>query len=426
MRTHKKTLGTAIMAMAFSLLLGACSTGGDSDSSVAETIRSNPDLAIVISKAESVVHASLDAGSHYPEVWIRDLNTFLEFDLRTGGNSTPIRAALLRFIEAQAVNGAIPDGYSGGEVFKNTTESDQESSLVQAVATYVAETGDRAFLTTEVDGRSVLEHLQRALEYLWSDKMDGKYGLVWSGVTVDWGDVQAYSTAATKLSATSPRAMDIYTNAMFSIAIRSFLGLPGLSNSIVVTWSRRRATLDSDIHRWLWNQATEQYRPHLYVGQSPFPPSLDENGVFFEGGTPVAIQAGLLNHAQILASLSHMVSDMREAHADSIGITVYPPYPASAFPCCRSGPYSMAPYSYQNGGDWDWFGARMVQDLTENGLYAQAYDAILPMLARVVKAGNFYEWWTLTGEPEGSPSYGGAAGELGLAALQLSAWAKSH
>ena len=68
----------------------------------------------------------------------------------------------------------------------------------------------------------------------------------------------------------------------------------------------------------------------------------------------------------------------------------------------------------------------MVQALIDNGMYSQAYQAIQPMLVRVVKAGNFYEWWTPAGQPEGSASFRGAAGELGLAALQLSTWAKSH
>lgn len=117
---------------------------------------------------------------------------------------------------------------------------------------------------------------------------------------------------------------------------------------------------------------------------------------------------------------------MRAAHADSIGLTAYPPYPAASFPCCLSGKFAMTPYAYQNGGDWDWFGARMVQDLIANGMYSQAYQTITPMLARVIKAGNFYEWWTPAGQPEGSSSYLVAAGELGLAALQLSAWARSH
>ena len=121
-----------------------------------------------------------------------------------------------------------------------------------------------------------------------------------------------------------------------------------------------------------------------------------------------------------------MYADMRAAHADSIGISACPPYPASAFPCCPSGGSAMTPYSHQNGGDWDWFGARMVQVLINNGMYSQAYQAIQPMLVRVVKAGNFYEWWTPAGQPEGSASFRGAAGELGLAASQLSTWAKSH
>jgi hypothetical protein len=38
------------------------------------------------------------------------------------------------------------------------------------------------------------------------------------------------------------------------------------------------------------------------------------------------------------------------------GLTISPPYPAGFF----KNP-SMVPYGYQNGGDWCWFGGRMIQ-----------------------------------------------------------------
>jgi hypothetical protein len=420
-----KVIVFVVAGLVLATSLGACQASGRGDE-LATTIRSDPRFAVVITKAESVVHDSVVAGDHYPQVWIRDLNTFLQFDLQTGDVAAPVRAALIRFTALQEADGAVPDGYVGPSVFKNTTESDQESSLVQAVAEYVATTDDRSVLTTRVKGQSVLEHLTLALDYLWINKITPKYGLVWSGVTVDWGDVQAYSTDPTNLAPDSARAVSVYANAMFSLAIRDFLELPGLPKSTAVIWKERRAVLDRSIRYWLWDPSAQKYRAHLYLRSSPFPANFNESQVFYEGGTSVAIQAGLLGRRQILLSLARMEADMQAAHADSIGITAYPPYPASAFPCCRSGGFAMTAYSYQNGGDWDWFGARMVQDLIGAGMYAQAYRVIQPMLARVVKARNFYEWWTPAGEPDGSPSYHGAAGELGLAALQLYAWAKSH
>jgi len=43
----------------------------------------------------------------------------------------------------------------------------------------------------------------------------------------------------------------------------------------------------------------------------------------------------------------------------TVGLTIYPPYPNDP---------TMAVWTYQNGGDWAWFGGRVVQALVKNGL----------------------------------------------------------
>ena len=48
-------------------------------------------------------------------------------------------------------------------------------------------------------------------------------------------------------------------------------------------------------------------------------------------------------------------------------------------------PIASKPYIYQNGGDWTWFGGRMVQQLIVNGFVEEAYEAIRPMIDRVIK-----------------------------------------
>jgi hypothetical protein len=215
---------------------------------------------------------------------------------------------------------------------------------------YVTTTGDRSILSSKVNGQSGLDHLGLALDYVWSNKIASGCGSVWSGVTVDWGDVQAFSTNPIKLAPGS-RAIGIYANAVFSLAIGSFLELPNISKATTAMWTARRGVLDANIQRWLWDPSAQKYRAHIYLGRSPFPNSFDESAVFYEGGTAVAAQAGLLSPSQVAVSLTHMYADMRAAHADSIGITAYPPYPASAFPCCPSGGSAMTAYSCQNGGD---------------------------------------------------------------------------
>ena len=58
--------------------------------------------------------------------------------------------------------------------------------------------------------------------------------------------------------------------------------------------------------------------------------------------------------------LMNRVDSMKRAHAQTIGLTLYPTYPAGSFKGV-----GMYPYGYQHGGDWTWFGARMIHALTE-------------------------------------------------------------
>ena len=80
----------------------------------------------------------------------------------------------------------------------------------------------------------------------------------------------------------------------------------------------------------------------------------------------------------------------------------------------------------ENGGDWTWFGARMIHALTENGMIAEAYEELQPMLARVVENNGFNEWYTPAGEPMGSGTFRGEAGVLYKANALLRAWAEAQ
>jgi hypothetical protein len=135
----------------------------------------------------------------------------------------------------------------------------------------------------------------------------------------------------------------------------------------------------------------------------------------------VAIEAGILTKDEIAQSLAVMIENVRKAGASSIGLTVYPAYPKGFF----KNP-SMGPYSYQNGGDWSWFGGRMIQQLVGHDLVREAYTELKPMAARVIQQGDFHEWWSLDNQPRGSRQFRGSAGVLGSAVKQLLAWAENH
>jgi hypothetical protein len=84
----------------------------------------------------------------------------------------------------------------------------------------------------------------------------------------------------------------------------------------------------------------------------------------------------------------------------------------------------MAPYCYQNGGDWTWFGARMVSQLARNGFGEAAYRELEPMLDRVLRNGGFHEWYTVDNRPQGSGKFRGEAGVLCEAMDNLQTWAR--
>lgn len=408
------------------------------DHELALTIAQDKNLATVNSMARTLLRNGLTAGSGYPEIWIRDSNTFIEIALQVN-NPQIFRQALVNYFLFQGVSGDktpfgrgsivdlyVPTGTPGTEdwdapykseympgitAFKSRLESDGESSLVSAVRKYIDVTGDRAILDQVVRGISVRERLGMALDFVLSGRLDPSRGLIWSETTIDWGDVSPDGSRAVK-----NRAVGIYSNAMAVIAIGDYLQLLGPGAPTGARWMGKREDLKRNIRLHLWDAKREKFIPHLYLDDSPFPAGFDENAIYYHGGTAVAIEADLLSRGEVMHALSRMREDVNSAGASSIGLTIYPPYPNRIYK-------SQQPYDYQNGGDWCWFGGRMVQQLVRLGLVAEAYREIAPMVARVVKAGDFHEWWTRDNQPMGSAAFKGSAGVLGKAIQMLQAWA---
>jgi len=408
---------------------------------LARSILADEQMTAVLERAEALLRTGLNAGSGYGEVWIRDLNTFIELALKVSDRAA-IREALLRFFAFQGPQGDIVDGtipkskanvaykYRSSDLapaflaHKNTVETDQESSLVQAVRKYIEITGDRALLLERVYGKSITERLAWALEYVHRHRFDAEHGLVWGATTVDWGDVQPEHEWGVELDEQSHRALDIYDNAMFLIALNDYLKLlesePGTEDS-KRRWREIDERLRDSVREHLWDGERRKFKPHVYLEGSPFPEDFDEAEVSYHGGTAVAIEADLLSREEVEVALAQMRENVHRAGASSIGLTVYPVYPAGTF----KNP-SMGPYSYQNGGDWCWFGGRMIQQLIRLGMVEEAYRELRPMVARVVQHDGFHEWWSLDNQPRGSGLFRGSAGVLGVAVQQLQAWASSH
>ena len=437
------------VAYALALTIGHCAVPAQSaeigsaaktrHAELAREILADQTLSDVRGMARDLLKGRFNAGSGYGEVWIRDLNTFIEVALEVNPPQR-LREALLPFFEFQGTNGDIVDGYiplDGAKVkyayrtsalatnlmaHKNTVETDQESSLVQAVRKYVSATGDRTILQERIAGVTVRERLGRALQYVLTERFDREHGLVWGATTADWGDVQPESPWGVELDANSHRALDIYDNAMLVIAINDYLLLLHDNATEAARWNTARDGLKRNIRKHLWDVNRQKFIPHVYLAGSPFPKDFEEDAIYYHGGTAVAIEAGLLTRDEVARSLDQMVANVRAAGAGSIGLTLYPPYPEGFF----KNPQMRSPYSYQNGGEWCWLGGRMIQALIKEGYIAEAYRELRPMVERVKRAGGFHEWWSRDNQPRGSGEFRGSAGVLGRAIELLQVWAEHN
>ena len=439
LRMMKRTL---FFLLILSLSAGSCREKSSvaEEKRLAERILRDTLMHRVAAMAGDVVRGGFNAGDGYGEVWIRDYNTFIELAMEVLPDSL-IRDNLLTFFRFQGETGDIVDGFidicraSRSDIgynyrytalepryaaHKNTVETDQESSLVQAVWRYVSKSGNRTFLQQTVEGKTVEQRLEQALEYLLRERYDERYGLLWGATTADWGDVQPEHPWGVELDENSHRCLDIYDNAFFVIAINHFLELTGRPEARK-RWTDLRDRMKSQIRTHLWDAEKQKFRPHIYPEGSPFPPDFDEHAVYYHGGTAMAIEAGLLAKEEIAASNQAMLANVKASGAPSIGLTIYPPYPAGFF---RN--KDMYPYGYQNGGDWTWFGGRMIRQLIRNGFVQEAYDEVQPMLERVVKNGGFFEWYRIDGTPSGSGAFRGSAGVLYQAIEDFRDWAETH
>jgi len=410
------------------LAMAACTSSPAVQESLHESLQSDSALAYTREKALEIIKTGFNAGEGYEEVWIRDYNTFIELAVLAFEPSI-LKEQLLVFFRMQGEDGNVLDGFVPADRaslsydyiyfdsepryagHKNTVETDQETSLVQSVYKYIQFTGDSTILEEPVDGKTVAERLEWSMDFLMKHRYNQDYGLIWGATTTDWGDVQPEHEWGVFLTEDTHYALDIYDNAMFLVALDMLMEI---IPSTRARWLDTRKQLAENVRTHLWDEKEQKFIPHIYLDGSPFPDDFNEREIYYHGGTAVAIEAGLLSPEEIVASLDHMLANVEAAGAGSIGLTLYPAYPDGFF----KNP-SMHAYGYQNGGDWTWFGARMIHQLIRYGYVEEAYEHLKPMLERVRENDGFYEWYTVENEARGSGTFRGSAGVLYTAIRML-------
>jgi hypothetical protein len=353
------------------------------------------------------------AGSDYPQLWIRDFATMLPY-ARFFYSPGELAAVVDRFFLAQTPAGEVQDWVDTvGRSDKNTVESDQESSLV--LAAWQVALGDPAWLKGSVAGTTRLQRLDLALEWLWRERRDPGRGLVWSGLTADWGDVErSYADQrAVKLSDRSRRTFSIYAQSLFVQAAQRLAAMAERlgERTMAGKWQQRGAAVAAESRRQLYLADEGYFVVHRVAGGEDL--FRQERGILAVGGNAEAMRAGLMAHAEIARFLRELEERRRRLDLRTVSFTLLPPYPEGFFPH----PLLRVPWSYQNGGEWDWIGGRLVSALYQQGFRREADGYLEEIVAKNLADMNVFEWSDRGGNGRGALFYAGAAGVIGEAIL---------
>ncbi len=380
------------------------------------------------------------AGESYPQVWLRDNATLIPVS-RFYYPAEYLTSWLEEHLSHQQGDGQLYDWIAAGpaayfvpnaprarEIFgrdqsvlsadKNTIEADQESSAVLAAHEIFQVTGDRAWLRKEIAGAPLIERLAAGLEYLIEKRSDPDSGLIVSGFSADWGDVSPlYDDArAIYLDHETPRVIGLYTNDQFYFACRRLGEMYEVleERSRANSWRDLAARAAKAINDHLWQVDKGFYRMHAALTLPLATGWPDDANRFAMGGNALAVLYGIADHVQAKSIFGVAASRGADLGLSTASGSLLPPYPPGFF----AHPLMREAYSYQNGGQWDWFGGRFVLAEFERGFSEQARRHLFQIADKVASNGALDEWQTKEGQGRGSRHYAGSAGALGAASFQ--------
>jgi GH15 family glucan-1,4-alpha-glucosidase len=358
------------------------------------------------------------AGSDYPQVWIRDSATFIAcakryYPLETLANSVEL------FFEHQSADGEVVDWVDvSGKTDKMTVETDQESSLV--LAAYEIGKENASWFHKKINGYTVLERLDMALQWVWQNKRSPEYNMIYSGFTADWGDTENTfpDQRATKLSERSTLVFSIYTQAKYLQAMDCLLKILQLANEHgyrdrIRVWQARRVSLKTQALKHLYLEDKGYFISHIVPTGDKEKYFKMEKEMLAVGGNAEAMIAGLMNREHIKKFLEVLAERREQYNLRTVSFTLIPPYPEGFFPHHLL----KHPWNYQNGGEWDWIGGRVVKALFMKGFAKEAESYLLEIVKKNLANNCIFEWEDRQGTGRGAMFYAGAAGVIGEAIL---------
>ena len=352
----------------------------------------------------------LSAGNIYPQFWVRDNNTALHAS-RFFNDEKYLNSWIELHLSLQGDDGNIHDWVmDGGITDKNTVETDQETSLVQAAYNYCLWSGNDEWLMKEIKGVPILQRLENAMQYLLKNKLDASSGLLVGAHTIDWGDVELGQEdyAAVYADENSIWTIDIYDQSMFVIAAKNLSELYSKINDDEKAdhWEDIANNFAEKTRKQLWMPEKGYFRICSHV--TDYIHDFDEDSLFGMGGNAMAVLSGIADEEMAASIFDTAVERQNEYGITTISGAVLPPYPEGTF----SHPAVRTPYTYQNGGQWDWFGARLITAMYRLGYDSLADQKLIEIAEKVSTNRGINEWEAPDGTPCGSKNYAGAAGTI--------------
>jgi len=354
-------------------------------------------------------------GRDYPQIWLRDANSIIAAS-RLFYDAPYLTSWLEEHLAIQDENGGLQDWIDAqGKADKNTTETDQESSAVQA-AYQIFQIVGKDWLNKRIRGRPVITRLESALDFVLRHRWSAAHGLITGAHTADWGDVDLVDEDqdAVYVDEDTHWTVDIYDQSMFHQACLELVEmLESLGHQPrAAEWRKTASALRQRTRILLWQPERGFFAVHRHLDDLRH--DFEEDDIFAMGGNVQALLAGLTDSAQSRRILETALERRQPQGISTVSGTLLPPYPAGVF----KHPLLDQPFEYQNGGQWDWFGGRLILAMFENGLGREARSRLLEIIRKNESNRGFFEWDDREGVGRGSDMFCGSAGSLALAVIQ--------
>lgn len=376
-----------------------------------ETLRRNQ----VAFRGRTGLVRGFSAGSSYPQIWLRDAATIIPAS-RFFYALPYLKSWLIEHLARQKTNGELQDWFdSRGTEDKNTTETDQETSAVHAAVQITGLIG-ADWLGDRIGDKSLIDRLEKTLSFVWEQRRDPGTGLIRGAHTIDWGDVEMEEPDQRAIY-TGPEThwtADIYDQAQFFRAARGLASLLGTlkKTSSARIWEARADGIRRLTDQLLWQEGLGYYRVHLHL--TPWRHDFDEDKMFALGGNAEAVDSGLASAEKARRIIETAIARQKEFGLSTISGAILPPYAKNVF----KHPMVDEPYEYQNGGQWDWFGGKLVLSMFKAGFKETAVEKLLEIARKSDLNKGLFEWDAPDGKGRGSSFYSGSAGSLARALLE--------